>query len=106
MYQLGLYYEEELMTDSVFSGGYREAPGRPEFPRLHSHAFLFAGALQIRRYQGIAAKRYGVTLNALALKRSDFCIVGGNSDISGTFFDQFVSYHQAANIRCPGTNFK
>jgi len=34
-----------------------------------------AGAIQIRRYQGIAVDHYGGTLGALALNRSGFCNV-------------------------------
>ena len=35
-----------------------------------------AGGIQIRRCQGIAVKRYGGTLGALALNPSGFCNVG------------------------------
>jgi hypothetical protein len=35
-----------------------------------------AGAIQIRRCQGIAVDYYGGTLGALALNRSGFCNVG------------------------------
>jgi hypothetical protein len=35
-----------------------------------------AGAIQIRRCQGIAVDYYGGTLGALALNRSGFCKVG------------------------------
>ena len=36
-----------------------------------------AGAIQIRRCQGLAVDHYGGTLGALALNRSGFCNVGG-----------------------------
>jgi len=35
-----------------------------------------AGAIQIRRCQGLAVDDYGGTLGALALNRSGFCNVG------------------------------
>ena len=38
-----------------------------------------AGGLQILRCQGIAAGNYNFTLDALTLKPSGFCNVGGNS---------------------------